>query len=127
MATTRSSPYGMACPHCNTSLIAPDGSRYVSKHEVYHFWSCEDCGHRIESVVDFRISIISKLINHVRPDLLLLVRVQQTRSIQAGATLTPCVSQQAFKHATGIRVAGVVAARVTPISEVPFDGAGSGD
>jgi RNase P subunit RPR2 len=70
MATTRSSPYGMACPHCNTSLIAPDGSRYVSKHEVYHFWSCEDCGHRIESVVDFRISITSQLINHVRPDLL---------------------------------------------------------
>ena len=70
MATTRSSPYGMACPHCNTSLIAPDGSRYVSKHEVYHFWSCEDCGHRIELVVDFRISITSKLINHVRPDLL---------------------------------------------------------
>ena len=56
MATTRSAPYGMACPYCNTSLIAPDGSRYVSKHEVYHFWSCEDCGHRIESVVDFRIS-----------------------------------------------------------------------
>jgi hydrogenase maturation factor HypF (carbamoyltransferase family) len=70
MATTRSSPYGMACPHCNTSLIAPDGPRYVSNHEVYHFWSCEDCGHRIASVVDFRISIISKLINHVRPDLL---------------------------------------------------------
>jgi hypothetical protein len=65
MATTRSAPYGMACPHCNTSLIAPDGSRYVSKHEVYHFWSCEDCGHRIESVVDFRNSITSKLINHV--------------------------------------------------------------
>jgi hypothetical protein len=48
-------------------------------------------------------------------------------SMQAGAALAPGVSQQTFKHVTGIRVAGVVAAHVTPISEIPFDGAGSGD
>jgi hypothetical protein len=34
------------------------------------------------------------------------------------------VQQQAFKHATGIRVAGVIAARVTPISKIPIEGAG---
>ena len=33
------------------------------------------------------------------------------RSMQARAALTPGVSQQAFKHATGIRVAGVISIR----------------
>jgi hypothetical protein len=47
--------------------------------------------------------------------------------MQAGAPLAPGVSQQAFKHGTGIRVARVIAARVTPASEIPLDGAGSGD
>jgi predicted chitinase len=48
-------------------------------------------------------------------------------SIQAGAGLAPGVSQQAFKHVTGIWVAGVIAAHVTPTSEIPIDGAGFGD
>jgi hypothetical protein len=47
--------------------------------------------------------------------------------MQAGAALAPGVSQQAFKHAAGIWVAGVVSARVTPISKIPIDGAGFGD
>jgi len=49
------------------------------------------------------------------------------RSIQAGAALAPGVSQQAFKHAAGIRVAGVISARVTPISKIPIGGASLGD
>ena len=53
---------------------------------------------------------------------------RQTGSIQSSAALVePGVSQQAFKHATGIRVAGVMAARVTPISKIPIDGTGFGD
>jgi hypothetical protein len=38
---------------------------------------------------------------------------QAGRSMQAGAALALGVSQQAFKHATGIWVAGVIAAHVT--------------
>jgi hypothetical protein len=49
------------------------------------------------------------------------------RSIQAGTALALGVSQQAFKHATGIRVAGVTAAHVTPVVEVPIDRASFGD
>jgi hypothetical protein len=48
-------------------------------------------------------------------------------SMQAGAALAPGVSQQAFKHATGFRVAGVMSAHATPGSKVPVDGAGFGD
>jgi hypothetical protein len=39
------SPYGMACTECNELVIAPEWSEYVGKHEVRHFWSCENCGH----------------------------------------------------------------------------------
>ena len=49
------------------------------------------------------------------------------RSVQAGPALAPGVSQQAFKHVTGIRIAGVMPARVTPMSKIPIDGAGFGD
>jgi hypothetical protein len=55
-------------------------------------------------------------------------RMQQAgRSIQAGAALAPGVSQQAFKHAAGIRVAGVISARAIPISKIPIGGASFGD
>jgi hypothetical protein len=42
--------------------------------------------------------------------------------MQAGAALAPGVSQQAFKHVTGIRVAGVMPAHVTPSSKIPING-----
>ena len=48
-------------------------------------------------------------------------------SMQADAPLASCVSQQAFKHETGIRVARVMAARVAPISKIPINGTGFGD
>jgi membrane glycosyltransferase len=54
--------------------------------------------------------------------------VQQAgRSMQAGAALAHGVSQQAFKHAAGFLVAGVMSARVAPIGEIPIEGAGFGD
>jgi uncharacterized protein with PIN domain len=56
MATSGSSPYGMACPECNDQLIAPKESAYVNRHEIYHFWSCENCNHEMEVVVDVRLS-----------------------------------------------------------------------
>jgi hypothetical protein len=59
---------------------------------------------------------------------LLSARVQQAnRSMQARAPLTHGVSQQAFKHETGILIAGVMAARVTPIGKIPLGGANFGD
>jgi len=48
-------------------------------------------------------------------------------SMQAGAALGSGVSQQAFKHAAGRRVAGVIPARVTPSTKIPIDSAGFGD
>ena len=54
------SPYGMACTECNHPLIAPKWSGYVSKHEVHHFWSCDNCGHEIELAVNPRIDAASK-------------------------------------------------------------------
>jgi len=47
--------------------------------------------------------------------------------MQASAALSPGVSQQAFKHAAGSRVAGVVPARVTPSIKIPIDSARFGD
>jgi transcription elongation factor Elf1 len=64
MATTGidiCSPYGMACTECNDLLVAPKWSAYVSKREVRHIWSCENCGHEIEMTVNPRISAASKL------------------------------------------------------------------
>ena len=64
MATTEidiCSPYGMACTECNDLLVAPKWSAYVSKREVRHFWSCENCGHEIEMTVNPRINTASKL------------------------------------------------------------------
>ena len=55
------SPYGMVCSECNDSLIAPRWSAYVSKHEVRHFWSCENYGHEIEMMVNPRMNAASKL------------------------------------------------------------------
>jgi ABC-type ATPase with predicted acetyltransferase domain len=59
MATTGivvCSPYGMTCTECNELVIAPRWSAYATKHEVRHFWSCDNCGHEIETVVDPRIT-----------------------------------------------------------------------
>ena len=63
MATTwinTCSPYGMACIKCNHLLIAPKWSAYATKHEVRHFWSCDNCGHQIEMAVDLRIDTTSE-------------------------------------------------------------------
>jgi len=48
-------------------------------------------------------------------------------SIQTSAALAPGVSQQAVKHPAGIRIAGVISARVTPISKIPIGGASFAD
>jgi primosomal protein N' len=53
------SPYGMACTECNELVIAPEGSEYLGTHEVRHFWSCENCGHEIEMLVNPRINAAS--------------------------------------------------------------------
>jgi hypothetical protein len=37
-------------------VIAPALSEYLGSREISHFWSCEDCGHKIEMMVDLRIS-----------------------------------------------------------------------
>ena len=63
----RCSPYGIVCAECNTSLIAPNWSEYVSKNEVRHFWCCENCGHRIVTVVDLRMYVSSKRHCRVSP------------------------------------------------------------
>jgi len=55
------SPYGMACTECDDLLVAPRWSAYVSKHEVRHFWSCENCGYAVEMAVNPRINVASKL------------------------------------------------------------------
>lgn len=49
------SPYGIVCTECDQVVIAPDRSEYVGSREVRHLWSCENCGHKIEMMVDLRI------------------------------------------------------------------------
>ena len=48
------SSYGMTCTECSELLIAPKSSAHVSDHEVCHFWSCDNCSHEIEMVVNLR-------------------------------------------------------------------------
>jgi len=50
------SPYGMMCTGCNELVIAPALSEYLGSREIRHFWSCENCGHKIEMMVDLQIS-----------------------------------------------------------------------
>ena len=60
------SSYGMTCTECNELVIAPKSSAHVSNHEVRHFWSCDNCGHEIEMVVNPRINaaaLISSVTN----------------------------------------------------------------
>ena len=49
------SPYRMVCTECNE--IAPKSSAHVSKHEVRHYWSCDNCCHEIEMVVNLRTDV----------------------------------------------------------------------
>ena len=53
------------CPQCNELLIAPNQSEYVSDHDIRHFWCCEYCGHRVEMVVNLRITAALKLSKRV--------------------------------------------------------------
>jgi RNase P subunit RPR2 len=55
--------YGMACTECNNLLVAPKWSAYVSDHEVYHVWSCENCGREMEMAVDLCIDATSEFAN----------------------------------------------------------------
>ena len=50
------SPYGLVCTECDELVIAPELSEYVGKREVRHFWCCENCGHKLEMMVDLRVS-----------------------------------------------------------------------
>jgi hypothetical protein len=69
MATARSvncSPYGLVCTECDDLVIAPDCSEYLGEREVRHFWSCENCGHKIHMKIDLRISFKAKLAERPR-------------------------------------------------------------
>lgn len=54
------SPYGLVCTECDELVIAPELSEYVGKREVRHFWCCENCGHKLEMMVDLRVGATSK-------------------------------------------------------------------
>ena len=60
------SPYGLVCTECDDLVIAPDCSEYVGEREVRHFWSCENCGHKIHMKVDLRISFKAKSTERTR-------------------------------------------------------------
>lgn len=49
--------FGLSCPHCNDSVIAPHSSVYLSEERVRHFWCCESCDYQTESIVDLRIEV----------------------------------------------------------------------
>jgi hypothetical protein len=63
----RRSPCGIVCIQCDTSLIAPNWSEYVSKREVCHSWCCENCGHLIVTAVNLRMHVSSKRSRKVSP------------------------------------------------------------
>jgi hypothetical protein len=67
------SSYGMACTECHEILIAPKSSMHVSSHEVRHFWSCDNCGHEIESAVNLRMDGASEPSNSFGTRLVSLV------------------------------------------------------
>jgi hypothetical protein len=72
---------GMACSECNDLLVAPKSSGYVSKHKVRHFWSCENCGHEIEMMVNPRMT------PHRNSARALNARLSREQSRSAGAPL----------------------------------------
>jgi hypothetical protein len=50
------SPYGLVCTECDELVIAPELAEYLGKREVRHFWCCENCGYKLEMMVDLRVS-----------------------------------------------------------------------
>jgi hypothetical protein len=50
-----------ASPPVQSAGASPKWSTYLSKHEVRHFWSCENCGREIEMMVNPRINAALKL------------------------------------------------------------------
>jgi hypothetical protein len=61
----KGSPYGMACAACKQLMIAPNWSEYVGENQVRHFCCCEDCGNRLERLVDLRMELIPKPSSYV--------------------------------------------------------------
>jgi hypothetical protein len=53
--------FGLSCPYCSGSVIAPHRSEYVSEEQVRHYWSCESCGHGSESVVDLQTVVFARV------------------------------------------------------------------
>jgi ribosomal protein L37AE/L43A len=64
---------GISCPSCNDSVIAPDCTEYVSERQIRHFWSCENCGHQLQSVVELRIKASTSLGKRLRTRAISLV------------------------------------------------------
>jgi hypothetical protein len=57
--------YGMACcTQCNDMVIAPDWSKYESRHRVRHSWCCDNCGHEFETSVDLSVAPVPGLGQH---------------------------------------------------------------
>jgi hypothetical protein len=67
------SPYGMTCTGCNELVIAPVLSEYLGSREIRHCWSCESCGHKIEMMVDLRISAKTRSAKQIGPGPIALV------------------------------------------------------
>ena len=41
------------CAQCGAMLLAPEWSEYLDERHIRHLWSCDDCGYRFESHVQF--------------------------------------------------------------------------
>jgi hypothetical protein len=43
----------VSCNQCGEALIAPAWSEYLDHRRIRHFWSCDNCDFRYETLVRF--------------------------------------------------------------------------
>jgi hypothetical protein len=50
----RTRPCALTCfPNCLETQIAPLASEYVGEGRVRHFWSCDGCGRKFQTLIEF--------------------------------------------------------------------------
>jgi hypothetical protein len=81
----KGSPYGMACAACKQLMIAPNWSEYVGENQVRHFCCCEDCGNRLERLVDLRMELIPKPSSYVEALVSLVVSIRRDQGEEGEA------------------------------------------
>jgi RNase P subunit RPR2 len=43
----------LSCAKCGDLMVAPESSKYRSGHDIRHYWLCDGCDYRFETLIRF--------------------------------------------------------------------------